>query len=718
MTAPSHRGAELPASPFRDRGAAWCVGRAVAAAGVAAAALCGLTAAVPATARAEWSGARVVSASTTQQAESGTQPAISRDGRYVVFEGSYAGTAGVWRKRLADGALELVAAGGSGPSVSADGRFVAFTTSAALDPANDPNAVGDVYVRDMALSGDAAGAFTLASAGDGATTALGYSGGSGSAAAPRVALSADGRSVAFTVVSPSDLTGGAPGSTPGGQVALRRLDEQRTILVSTAIDRATREQTTAPVDGGATVARPASSAALSGDGTTVAWMATNVADQTRVVAGEPAAEPANLSTYVEPLWRRIVDGASAPVRRITGGGDPFAAACPAGGQASPDTAVTAAGANPCDGPFALSRAGDQVPGTLANGGVPPTAPDMTPQLSDDGWTAAILVAEPLRNTAVAPPRPATANAYVVDMRPELNRWQAVRALTAWASTDFGNDLLAADVTSVALSPDGRRVAFTTPRGAFPLSPPLLLDAPLGQVGDSELYDVDLARGETRRVTRQYDGGVLERPSSGVFLGGSFAAAYSGDGRRLVFASQAAKLFYGDGNGAVDAFVSDWVEPDAGPGPPRQAVTDPPAPISLRPRWRIGATARSRRDGRVAVSVVVPAAGSVAVSATVKAAAKPARKPTKRARAAASGTVVRVVAARRARARRAGLVVVVLAPRRGVRVPARGGLGATATVTFTAGGRRLRASLPVRFKRASKRSAGTGAPRTTSNRRGR
>jgi len=658
----------------------------------------------PGDARAEWSDARVVSASTTQQAESGTQPAISRDGRYVVFEGSYAGTAGVWRKRLADGALELVAAGGSGPSVSADGRYVAFTASAALDPANDPNTVGDVYVRDMELPSDAAGAFTLASARDGAATAIGYSGGSGSAAAPRVALSADGRSVAFTVVSASDLAGGAPGSTPARQVALRRLDEQRTILVSTAIDRATREQTTAPPPSFATAAKPASSAAISGDGTTVAWLATNIGSLTRVVAGEQPAQTADDGTYVEPLWRRIGDGPSAPIRRVTGGGDPFNPACPADGRASPDADVVAPGANPCDGPFALTRAGDvTVYGTLSNAGLAPDGPDGTPQLSDDGWTAAILVAPPLRASSIQPTRPTTPNAYVVDMRPGLTRTQALMPLTAWGSSDFDNDLLTADVRSIALSPDGRRAAFSTPRGAFPLSPPLLLDTPLGLVGDNELYDVDLVRGEMRRVTHQYDGGVLERTPSGFFFGGSFGIGYSGDGRELAFASQSQKLFFGDGNGAEDAFVSTWIDPDAGPVPPVQVVGAPPAQLTTRPRWRLSVTARTRKDGRVSIEAVVPSAGTLTVAANGVQPARPARHGSGVKRRAAARSRTRVVATARAKPRRAGLIVLVLKPRGGVKVPARTGLRAGAAVTFAAAGRTLRATVQIRFKKPAKRA---------------
>jgi len=665
------------------------------------------TVAAATAADAGWGGARVVSASTTQQAESGTQPAISRDGRYVVFEGSYAGVDGVWRKRLADGALEPVAASGRNASVSADGRWVAFTTALRLDPANDANQLGDVYVRDMELPADVAGAYTLASARDGTASGIAYAGGAGSATAPRAALSADGRSVAFTVRSSSDLAGA---QTPGGQVAVRRLGEQRTIVVTTTLDPETGAQTAQPVPGGAVFPTVDSTAALSGDGTTVAWLAVNVAAQTRTVVGEPAATapPAN---YSEPLWRRIAEGPAAPVRRITGGGDPFHHGCPPGGAATRDTDVVALGQNPCDGPFALSRA-VQLPGTLGTGGTPPAAPDATPQLSDDGWTAAILVAQPLRDSGVVLTRAATANAYVVDMRPGLSRVEALHPLTAWASSDLGNDLLAADVRAIALSPDGRRVLFSTPRGAFPLSPPVLLDAPLGNVGDAELYDVDRVSGELRRVTRQYDGGPLERPSSGFLYGGSFAPSYSGDGRRIAFASQSPRLFFGDGNGETDVFVVDWVEPEVGPGPPLQSLSDPPRATTTTPRWRLSVTARTRRDGNVDVEAVVPAAGSLRVAAQTKTKRRPAgpRSATRR-RARPVRTVTRVVATSRARARGAGLVVVRLALRRGVARPGRTGLRASAEVRFASAGRRLRTSVPVRFTKPKPRPRQTSRDRS-------
>ncbi|HXP28266.1 MAG TPA: hypothetical protein VN804_00800, partial [Solirubrobacteraceae bacterium] len=130
-----------------------------------------------------------------QQADYAHDAAISGNGRYVVFDGSYGGRSGVWRRDLQTGAIEVVAAGNEGdpaisapdaalPSISEDGRYVSFTTTAALDPVDDTNRGPDVYVRDMDVApgqpcepgpGTAQPcAYTLVSAVDGANTGLTY----------------------------------------------------------------------------------------------------------------------------------------------------------------------------------------------------------------------------------------------------------------------------------------------------------------------------------------------------------------------------------------------------------------------------------------------------------------------------------------------------------------------------------------------------------------
>ena len=104
---------------------------------------------------------RLVSVNESEQADRAEHPAISLDGRYVAFDGSFGGVSGVWRKDLASGAVQAVAVGAEHtpigesklPSLSADGRYVSFTTTARLDEQNDTNNGPDVYERDMAVAG-------------------------------------------------------------------------------------------------------------------------------------------------------------------------------------------------------------------------------------------------------------------------------------------------------------------------------------------------------------------------------------------------------------------------------------------------------------------------------------------------------------------------------------------------------------------------------------
>ena len=69
-------------------------------------------------------------------------PALSGDGRYVVFDGSVAGVTGVWRRENRPaGAVEQVAGGDAElPSISADGRYVSFTTNRGRISPNSPTA--------------------------------------------------------------------------------------------------------------------------------------------------------------------------------------------------------------------------------------------------------------------------------------------------------------------------------------------------------------------------------------------------------------------------------------------------------------------------------------------------------------------------------------------------------------------------------------------------
>jgi Tol biopolymer transport system component len=648
---------------------------------------------------------RLVSANGQEQATAASAPALSANGRYIAFQGSLGGTTGVLRKDLLTGGVELVAGGSayqpdapgadaSAPSISADGRYVSFTTRASLDQAADTGNGQSVYVRDMALPAPAGGActpgtdpcaFELASVRDGtAAAAL-----PAAIASGRVALSADGRRVAFVTTADSDLAS-APGdmATPAGQVAVRDLDRDRTALVSVVRDPATGAPTDPPqpIPGGA-VPAAAPGAALSADGTTVAWLGAHLPAQVPLLTDEAQAiaidDGDDSTAYVEPLWRRIGDGPTAPTRRIVGGGDPLAPACPPGGTLT-DPA--------CQGPFP-AIAGNRFLRDRSTGwfGLPGNG---LPQLSADGRTVA-LIGDP---TGIA-------NVYLVDMHESLTRRQALRPLTREVpildpeQANTVDDIpRAGDIRDIGISPDGLHVAFTTGRSQFPLAPPSLVGAPLAALGLVELYRADLDTETLRRVTVPESGG----PSLGSGLlvqegSGASAPSFTTDGSTLAFGSEASNLVAGDANGAGDAFVvSENVAADT---PPQLQISPPPAPLRPRPRWRITATASSRRDGRVQLEVTVPGAGLVRTRATSVLTLR-GRAAAKRGHARRVRLARRTVASARRRARADGLVRLQLTLARpyGRLARAPRGLDGTVAVAFAGrGGRPLHDELDVRFR---------------------
>jgi Tol biopolymer transport system component len=552
-------------------------------------------------AAAELGPIRLASKSAVQQAGEALAPAISADGRYLAFQGTIGGLKGVFRKDLQSGAVAPVCAGGAyesgapcadaaAPSISADGRYVAFTTATPLDPLDDEQASSrDVYVADMAAEPPT---YELASALDGSSTGLTYGGAGGSEASGRVALSADGRKVVFVTTAASNLTGDpAKTEAPAGQVVLRDLDSKRTTLVSAERDPESGAMTDRPVPGGAVLAAPPSlrGAALSADGTTVAWLGARLPAQVPLAPGEAAAiaelDERGVTSYDEPLWRRVADGAAAPTRRIVAGdgaADPFP---------YPDLTTKGEFLNKADG-------------WLGVAGI-----DGVPQLSADGRTVA-LIGNPTEAT----------NVFLVDMEEGLGRRQAVRQLTREVPINAfegsaginseKNIPLDGHVFDLAISADGRRVAFATARQRFPLAPPNLIGSPPSTVGAVELYLVDL-EGETLERVTHGDGGAGEPslPASvgGIGAGVGFGASAPSFGGGLVaFASTASNLVPGDGNEASDAFT---VEDDEAPRLAGAAsISPPPAPRRRPSRWGLRLSAFSLPDGSVRLVAVVPARG--------------------------------------------------------------------------------------------------------------
>ncbi|MDQ2631411.1 MAG: hypothetical protein M3Y75_10665 [Actinomycetota bacterium] len=633
-------------------------------------------------------GAQIVSADFArgEQGDDATVfAAISADGRYVAIQtrarnffadddpdppGRYR-TGGIFRfdlatkaiEKVADGDLfdeasdEFVRRGASNPSISADGRFVAFATAEPLVPA-DLNDHVDVYVRDMAAPIGSPGDYDLVSARDGGDLAASYGSPSvpfpgsepGSDVSRGVAISADGQKVVFRTDAPTDLPASAAVDVPAGQVFLRDRKANTTTLVTARWDKVSNSMTEDPAGG-------AFGAALSADGTAVAWTGGNVADQTRILGGENA-DP----SFAYYLWRRIGANPAALTRRVTGLADPDDPACPPASS----TIFNRTSTGPCYGPLT-----DQE-------GLLGTISGQVPALSGDGYTVAFLTGagpRPVENTNPG------FDLYVTDMTPGLSRKEATIELTR---DTVGTDIMtAAPLGSVALSSSGRYLAVTTVRTSFVL-PALQMIGDVRQVpGPRELYVVDLEAATIERVTRSYAEGDI---GADVLNG----ATISTDGSRIAFAAFASDLFFGDANQTSDAFVAERV-PEEPPGPPPLPPgTGGASSIEASRGPSIRVRVKELPGGVVQLTVSVPAAGGV--KAVARAAAGRPRK--QRTLATASG---------RARGFTRSQVKLVLRPvaRYRAELRRRGEIRGRAIITYVAarGGGKASATRSIVFRQA-------------------
>jgi hypothetical protein len=638
-----------------------------------------VAAAVPALAQADLfrpislvSQGTVPGSAQSQQADYAHDSAISGDGRYVAFDGSFAGRRGVWRRDLQTGVVEAVAAEDAGdpsisapdaalPSISENGQYVSFTTAARLDPVDDTNPGPDVYVRNMGVpaeqscapgpGSESSCAYTLVSAVSGSTAGLTYEPTGktsvegeeknyGSQAAGRSALSADGSKVAFVTTAISNLVGSG---TPALQVAVRDLASDATELASVADDPSTGDpqpgQAVSGQEGAATYGAvftpaagiapifadpvpygPAASfgASISADGSTVAWLGVDIPQQVRLLPGEHPRDP-----YTEPLWRRIADGPTAPVRRVSGGSDTANPQCVASGESAlPGTASLA---DPCQGPFdGLQES--RLSG-IWNGGTG----DAVPRLSADGYSVAFLADAPLAalgsNFGGNEPN---SDVYVVNMHEPLTRVQALRPLTELAGSDSGDIAENGLIQDFMISPDGSEVAFTTKRTVFPLGSPAYVSAVQAAPGMLELFVADLSSDTLTRVSESFTDGPSEHPHEEIAAGqdpyqqagdGALSPSFSDNGDLLAFSSTASNLVFGDGNtpplgnerfDGSDTFVVPRIA--FTPVLTQQSISPQPGGPPVKAAWRLGVTTRSRSDGSVLLYVTVPGAGTAKADA--------------------------------------------------------------------------------------------------------
>jgi Tol biopolymer transport system component len=552
--------------------------------------------------------------------------AISANGRYVAIQtrarnffadddpdppGQYR-AGGIFRFDLQTRALEKVADGdlfneadnsfirhgASNPSINANGRYVAFSTDQQLVPA-DVNDDIDVYRRDMDIPLPAGGActgatpppcpFQLVSARNGSEEPASYEqvgtpvpgSNPGAEVSRGVSISADGQKVVFRTAAPSDLPQSAAVDTPAGQLFVRNVATQTTTLVTATREAGSGLMTTEPAGG-------ALGAAISADGSAVAWTGGNAEMQTRFLHGE-VTDP----SFDYYLWRQAPFDAGDPTRRITGIADPDDAECKRLEEENPSmtTSFDQTSTGPCYGPLTDQ---ESLRTSIAT---------QVPALSGDGYTVAFLTgAGPRPNISTG----AGLDLYITSMRPGLSRKEATTELTRdGVSSD---PALAAPIESVAFSEDGNELAISTVRTSFTLPVLQLVGAQRAIADTRDVYLIDLPAHTIERVTHSYEGGDINGDVQP-------AVTLSADGERVAFTSFAGNLFFGDANQRPDAFVATREleptpeEPPKAPGEGQSSIEE----FGGGPR--ISARLRSSRGGQAVLSVTVPAAGRLEAQAT-------------------------------------------------------------------------------------------------------
>ncbi len=196
--------------------------------------------------------------------------------------------------------------------------------------------------------------------------------------------------------------------------------------------------------------------------------------------------------------------------------------------------------------------------------------------------------------------------FLTNMRPGVTRKAGTRELTLAASS--GAQGSTQSIESMALSPDGSTIAFTTPRDSFvlPEPDPIGTFPPLPTLSD--LYVIHLTANTLERAVVDYEGGELNGSMS-------IDPALDQDGSTVAFVSAASNLIFGDANGVPDAFAATLQTPGGTAAPPA-GVNSGSAGFALTALSspELGVTVKRAKDGGVTLLVETPGPGKLTAKA--------------------------------------------------------------------------------------------------------
>lgn len=428
---------------------------------------------------------------------------VSADGKFAVFRSTSpdfapvaAPDGGIFRKNLLNDSapIEVVVpypasnlqCGPKLPSVSGNGRYIAFSSGVDGLVASDTNGRQDVFVRDMSVPIASPGAFDLVSALDDSDVGAEYTVpvfsppvdlenecGYGAKLTQNVgnAISNDGSKVVFTNNAFTNMDSPTAGNgTAPGQLWVRDRVTNETKLhtvVSEVI-----ESPDPSVDPGA-IGEPLSDprefnswwanaenylsveprANISGDGSTIAWSGVWARSLVKSLTAEeweygPSGGPYNNTRLL--LWKRIADGPSAEIRRVSGIADLDDAACvgdPAWVDLISDEEPINATEAACRGPLRADE-GEQCIELAA------------PQMTYDGFRVFFTTCAELRGDQFT--NIPNQDVMVSNMSPGVTRKAGTKQLT-YSIEDSPAE---PRIENFAASDDGNRVAIVTGRSDF------------------------------------------------------------------------------------------------------------------------------------------------------------------------------------------------------------------------------------------------------------